>query len=328
MLMNRVPNIDKAVISVHCHNDLGLGVANSLAAVAVGARQIECTINGIGERAGNAAMEEIVMALKTRADVMPYHTGIDTTQIMKVSRLLSGITGFAVQPNKAIVGANAFAHESGIHQDGVLKNAETYEIMTPESVGLTKSIIVLGKHSGRHAFRERARDLGYDLGDNALQSAFKRFKDLADLKKEMFDEDIIALIDDQVVGDDDTIQLVSLEVKCGTVHNPPNASMTLNISGSESFCDATGDGPVDAAFNCIKALMPHEANLQLYQVHAVTQGTDAQAEVSVRLEEGGRTVNGMAADTDTLVASCRAYIMALNKLLVKRQKTAPDALSA
>ena len=200
--------------------------------------------------------------------------------------------------------------------------------MTPESVGLTKSIIVLGKHSGRHAFRERARDLGYDLGDNALQSAFKRFKDLADLKKEMFDEDIIALIDDQVVGDDDTIQLVSLEVKCGTVYNPPNASMTLNISGSESFCDATGDGPVDAAFNCIKALMPHEANLQLYQVHAVTQGTDAQAEVSVRLEEGGRTVNGMAADTDTLVASCRAYIMALNKLLVKRQKTAPDALSA
>lgn len=320
MLMNRVPNIDKAVISVHCHNDLGLGVANSLAAVAVGARQIECTINGIGERAGNAAMEEIVMALKTRADVMPYHTGIDTTQIMKASRFLSGITGHAVQPNKAIVGANAFAHESGIHQDGVLKNAETYEIMTPESVGLTKSNIVLGKHSGRHAFRERARDLGYDLGDNALQSAFKRFKDLADLKKEMFDEDIIALIDDQVVGDDDTIQLVSLEVKCGTVHNPPNASMTLKISGSECSYDATGDGPVDAAFNCIKALMPHEANLQLYQVHAVTQGTDAQAEVSVRLEEGGRTVNGMAADTDTLVASCRAYIMALNKLLVKRQK--------
>ncbi len=328
MLMNRVPNIDKAIISVHCHNDLGLGVANSLAAVAVGARQVECTINGIGERAGNAAMEEVVMALKTRADVMPYHTNIKTEHIMKASRLLSGITGFAVQPNKAIVGANAFAHESGIHQDGVLKNAETYEIMTPESVGLTKSNIVLGKHSGRHAFREKARDLGYDLGDNALQSAFKRFKDLADLKKEVFDEDIIALIDDQVVGEDDVIKLVSLEVNCGTVHNPPKAAMTLSISGAESSCDATGDGPVDAAFNCIKALVPHDANLQLYQVHAVTQGTDAQAEVSVRLEEDGRTVNGMAADTDTLVASCRAYIMALNKLLVKRQKTAPDALSA
>ena len=328
MLMNRVPNIDKAIISVHCHNDLGLGVANSLAAVNAGARQVECTINGIGERAGNAAMEEIVMALRTRSDAMPYYTGITTEHIMKASRLLSSITGFAVQPNKAIVGANAFAHESGIHQDGVLKNAETYEIMTPESVGLTKSNIVMGKHSGRHAFKDKVKDLGYDLGDNALQTAFKRFKDLADLKKEIFDEDIIALIDDQGAGASETIKLVSLEVNCGTVHNPPKAAMTLNIEGEEKTCDATGDGPVDAAFNCIKTLYPHDVRLQLYQVHAVTQGTDAQAEVSVRLEENGRTVNGMAADTDTLVASCRAYIMALNKLLLKRQKTAPEALSA
>lgn len=328
MLMNRVPNIDKAVISVHCHNDLGLAVANSLAAVKAGARQVECTINGIGERAGNASMEEIVMALRTRADVMPYTTSIVTEHIMKASRLLSSITGFQVQPNKAIVGANAFAHESGIHQDGVLKNAETYEIMTPESVGLTKSNIVLGKHSGRHAFKDKVRDLGYDLGDNALQAAFKRFKDLADLKKEVFDEDIIALIDDQGSGAEEALALVSLEVNCGTVHNPPKAAMTMRVLGREQSCDATGDGPVDAAFNCIKTLFPHDARLQLYQVHAVTEGTDAQAEVSVRLEEAGRTVNGMAADTDTLVASCRAYIMALNKLLVKRQKTAPEALSA
>lgn len=328
MLMNRVPNIDKAIISVHCHNDLGLAVANSLAAVKAGARQVECTINGIGERAGNASMEEIVMALRTRADVMPYTTNIVTEHIMKASRLLSSITGFQVQPNKAIVGANAFAHESGIHQDGVLKNAATYEIMTPESVGLTKSNIVLGKHSGRHAFKEKVRDLGYDLGDNALQSAFKRFKDLADLKKEVFDEDIIALIDDQGVGVEEALSLLSLEVNCGTVHTPPKAAMTMRVMGDEKSCDATGDGPVDAAFNCIKTLFPHNARLQLYQVHAVTEGTDAQAEVSVRLEENGRTVNGMAADTDTLVASCRAYIMALNKLLVKRQKTAPEALSA
>lgn len=328
MLMNRVPNIDKAIISVHCHNDLGLAVANSLAAVKAGARQVECTINGIGERAGNASMEEIVMALRTRADVMPYTTNIVTEHIMKASRLLSSITGFQVQPNKAIVGANAFAHESGIHQDGVLKNAATYEIMTPESVGLTKSNIVLGKHSGRHAFKEKVRDLGYDLGDNALQSAFKRFKDLADLKKDVFDEDIIALIDDQGTGAEEALSLVSLEVNCGTVHTPPKAAMTMRIMGQEKSCNATGDGPVDAAFNCIKMLFPHNARLQLYQVHAVTEGTDAQAEVSVRLEEDGRTVNGMAADTDTLVASCRAYIMALNKLLVKRQKTAPEALSA
>jgi 2-isopropylmalate synthase len=328
MLKNRVPNIDKAVISVHCHNDLGLAVANSLAAVKAGARQIECTINGIGERAGNAAMEEVVMALRTRQDAMPFTTNIVTEKITGASRLLSGITGFAVQPNKAIVGANAFAHESGIHQDGVLKNAQTYEIMTPESVGLNKSKLVLGKHSGRHAFKQKLSELGYDLGDNAINDAFKRFKDLADLKKDVFDEDIVALVDDEVLRHNDRIKLIDMEILCGTTHRPPKAEMTLEVDGEAKVHKATGDGPVDAAFNCVKALFPHEARLQLYQVHAVTQGTDAQAEVTVRLEEDGRTVNGQGADTDTMVASVRAYVNALNKLLVKREKTAPEALSA
>ena len=328
MLRDRVPNIDKAVISVHCHNDLGLAVANSLAAVKAGARQVECTINGLGERAGNAAMEEIVMALRTRADAMPFSTGIKTEDIMKASRLVSGVTGFAVQPNKAIVGANAFAHEAGIHQDGVLKHAGTYEIMTPESVGLKSSKLVMGKHSGRHAFIEKLKGLGYDLGDNAVQVAFKRFKDLADLKKEIFDEDIIALVDDEVVRTNDHIRMLSLEVLCGTRHQPPKAELELEIDGEAKACKGSGDGPVDAAFNCIKTLFPHEARLQLFQVHAVTGGTDAQAEVTVRLEEDGRTVNGRGADTDTMVASVKAYVNALNKLLVKRKKSAPEALSA
>jgi len=328
MLLERVPNIDKATISVHCHNDLGLGVANTLAAIEAGARQAECTINGLGERAGNASLEEIVMALKTRQDILPFTTGIMTTDIMKASRLVSAVTGFAVQPNKAIVGKNAFAHEAGIHQDGMLKHAGTYEIMTPESVGLTTSKLVLGKHSGRHAFTEKLKNLGYAIGDNAVQDAFKRFKDLADKKKEIFDEDIIALVDDEVVRANDKIQMISLEVVCGTVHRPPKAVLGLEIDGRVTSCTATGDGPVDAAFNCIKELFPHEARLQLYQVHAVTQGTDAQAEVSVRLEEDGKTVNGSGTDTDTMVASVKAYVNALNKLLVKRQKTAPKALSA
>jgi len=326
MVRNRVPNIDKAVISVHCHNDLGLAVANSLAAVEAGARQIECTINGLGERAGNAAMEEIVMGLKTRQDRMPYGTGVQTEHIMRASRLVSAVTGFVVQPNKAIVGANAFAHESGIHQDGFLKHASTYEIMTPESVGLNKSTLVLGKHSGRHAFREKLKDLGYDLGDNAFNDAFRRFKDVADVKKEMFEEDIIALVDDEVMRTNDHIKLVSLELTCGT--RTPEATLTLDVDGDVRTSTGSGDGPVDAAFRCIKALFPTEARLQLYQVHAVTGGTDAQAEVTVRLDENGRTVNGQGADTDTLVASVRAYINALNKLLVKREKTAPSALSA
>jgi 2-isopropylmalate synthase len=325
MLFNRVPNIDQAVISVHCHNDLGLAVANSLAAVKSGARQIECTINGLGERAGNAAMEEIVMALRTRADTMPFTTGIKTEDIMKASRLVSAVTGFAVQPNKAIVGKNAFAHESGIHQDGVLKHAETYEIMTPESVGLTQSKLVMGKHSGRHAFKEKLSELGYELGDNAVQDAFKRFKDLADLKKDVFDEDIIALVDDEVVRSNDRIKLLALEVLCGTEHRPPKAEMSLEIDGQQKSCKAVGDGPVDAAFNCVKQLYPHDAVLQLYQVHAVTQGTDAQAEVTVRLDENGKTVNGAGAETDTMVASVKAYLNALNKLLLKREKTDPSA---
>lgn len=328
MLFNRVPNIDKAIVSVHCHNDLGLAVANSLAALQVGARQVECTINGLGERAGNAALEEIVMALHTRRDALNFDTRIKTEEITKASRLVSGITGFAVQPNKAIVGANAFAHESGIHQDGVLKHAETYEIMTPESVGLTKSNLVLGKHSGRHAFKDKLKNLGYDLGDNAVQDAFKRFKDLADLKKEVFDEDVIALVDDEVVRDNDRIRMVGLEVLCGTAHVPPKAELTMEIDGKQHSCKGSGDGPVDAAFNCIKQLFPHDARLQLYQVNAVTEGTDAQAEVTVRLEEYGKTVNGSGADTDTMVASVKAYLHALNKLLVKREKTAPEALSS
>jgi len=325
---NNVPNIDKAIISVHCHNDLGLAVANSLAAVRAGARQIECTVNGLGERAGNAAMEECVMALRTRNDVMPQKTRIMTEEITRASRLVSTVTGFTVQPNKAIVGANAFAHESGIHQDGMLKHAGTYEIMTPESVGLNKSNLVLGKHSGRHAFKEKLKSLGYELGDNAVEDAFRRFKTLADMKKEVFDEDIVALVDDSVGSANDKIRLVSLELLCGTVHQPPRATVELDVDGDVRKVESTGDGPVDAAFNGIKEIFPHSARLQLYQVSAVTQGTDAQAEVTVRLEENGRTVNGQAADTDTMVASVRAYVHALNKLLDKREKSAPDAMTA
>ncbi len=328
MLFNRVPNIDKAVISVHCHNDLGLAVANSLAAVQKGAGQIECTINGLGERAGNAALEEIVMALKTRQDLMPFATGIKTENIMRASRLVSSITGFPVQPNKAIVGANAFAHESGIHQDGMLKNAQTYEIMTPESVGLGHSKLVMGKHSGRHAFREKLKELGYgEVGDNTLQQVFGRFKELADKKKEVFDEDIVALLDETVAETSERIRFVSLGIQCGS-KGPQKAELALEIDGKTTEATATGNGPVDATFSAIKALFPHEAKLQLYQVHAVTQGTDAQAEVTVRLEENGRTVNGQGSDIDTMVASARAYVHALNKLLTKRQKTAPAALSA
>jgi 2-isopropylmalate synthase len=327
MLRNRVPNIDKAIISVHCHNDLGLAVANSLAAVGAGARQVECTINGLGERAGNAALEEIVMALKTRHDRMPYTTGLKTEVITKASRLVSTITGFPVQPNKAIVGANAFAHESGIHQDGMLKHAGTYEIMTPESVGLNRSTLVMGKHSGRHAFKSKLKELGFELGDNALNDAFRRFKDLADKKKDIYDEDIVALVDDSVVRSNEHIKFVSLQVVAGS-KGPQKADLELEIGGVLRATSATGDGPVDACFNAIKQLFPHDAKLQLFQVHAVTAGTDAQAEVTVRLEENGKTVNGQGADTDTLVASCKAYVHALNKLLTKRQKTAPAALSA
>ncbi|MBF0561374.1 MAG: 2-isopropylmalate synthase [Alphaproteobacteria bacterium] len=327
MLFNRVPNIDKAILSVHCHNDLGLAVANSLAAVQAGARQVECTINGLGERAGNAALEEVVMAVRTRHDHLPFTIGVKTEAITKASRLVSAVTGFVVQPNKAIVGANAFAHESGIHQDGMLKHAGTYEIMTPESVGLRASKLVLGKHSGRHAFKEKVRELGYDLGDNAIEDVFRRFKDMADKKKDVFEEDIAALIDDAVVRVNDHVRFVSLEVVCGSRHRPPSAMLELEIDGVAKTATVGGDGPVDAIFVAIRTLFPHDAKLQLFQVHAVTAGSDAQAEVTVRLEEDGKTVNGQGADTDTLVAAARAYVNALNKLLVKRGKTVPLALS-
>ena len=327
MLFDRVPNIDKAIVSVHCHNDLGLAVANSLAAIGAGARQVECTVNGLGERAGNASMEEIVMALKTRHDAIPHATGVKTEYIMRASRLVSAITGFVVQPNKAIVGANAFAHESGIHQDGMLKHSGTYEIMTPESVGLTKSSLVMGKHSGRHAFKMKLKELGFELGDNAVNDAFRRFKDLADRKKDVYDEDIVALVDDEVVRGHDRVKFVSLQVIAGS-KGPQSAELELDIDGKRQLAKTTGNGPVDATFNAIKAMVPHTARLQLYQVHAVTEGTDAQAEVSVRLEENGKSVNGQGADPDTLVASARAYIHALNKLLTKREKTAPAAMSA
>ncbi|CAI8175733.1 MAG: 2-isopropylmalate synthase [Alphaproteobacteria bacterium] len=327
MLRERVPNIDKAIISTHCHNDLGLAVANSLSGVQAGARQVECTINGLGERAGNAALEEIVMALNVRNDAMPQWTNIETTSLARASKLVSSVTAFPVQYNKAIVGQNAFAHESGIHQDGMLKNNQTYEIMTPESVGISQTSLVMGKHSGRHAFREKIKALGYELGDNQLQEAFTRFKDLADRKKHVFDDDIVALVDDEVAKGADRVKLVSLRVIAGS-EGPQQAMLKLEIDGKESEIDSTGDGPVDATFNAINALFPHEANLQLYQVHAVTEGTDAQAEVSVRLEEKGKTVTGRAADTDTMVASARAYVSALNKLLIKREKQAPDSLTA
>lgn len=327
MLISKVPGADEVVFSTHCHNDLGLAVANSLAGVRAGARQIECTINGMGERAGNAALEEVVMAMNVRNDVIPYWTNIDAEMITRASKLVSGVTAFPVQYNKAIVGKNAFAHESGIHQDGMLKNNQTYEIMTPESVGLKESSLVMGKHSGRHAFREKIRELGYDIGENAFQDAFVRFKDLADKKKHVFDEDIEALVDDEMAQADERIKVVSLTVIAGT-GSPQKATITLDVDGAHHTSEATGDGPVDAIFNAIKDMVPHEARLPLYQVHAVTEGTDAQAEVSVRLEEGGKTVIGRGADTDTMVASARAYVSALNKLRVKRQKTAPGSMLA
>ncbi|GLI25390.1 2-isopropylmalate synthase [Xanthobacter flavus] len=314
----RVPNSDKAIFSVHCHNDLGMAVANSLAGLAGGARQIECTINGIGERAGNAALEEIVMAIDTRSDVLPYRTGINSKMLTRVSKLVSAVTSFPVQYNKAIVGRNAFAHESGIHQDGMLKHTQTYEIMTPESVGVSKTSLVMGKHSGRAAFRDKLKAMGYELGENALNDAFTRFKDLADRKKVVYDEDIEALVDQEIAVSHDRIKLLSLSVIAGT-HGPQRATMRVEVDGRVITEEAEGNGPVDATFNAIKALVPHQAKLDLYQVHAVTEGTDAQAEVSVRLEENGKVVTARAANPDTLVASAQAYITALNKLQMKRQ---------
>ncbi len=320
--------MDEITIATHCHNDLGMATANALAAVEAGARQIECTINGLGERAGNTSLEEVVMAMKVRNDILPYRTGIDTQRIMQASRLVATVSGFPVQFNKAIVGKNAFAHESGIHQDGMLKHAGTFEIMRPEDVGLNATSLVMGKHSGRAALRAKLEELGYKLGDNQLGDVFVRFKELADRKKEVWDDDLIALMQDQGTNAaNDRIQVKRLRVVCGT-EGPQTAALTLTIDGAEHSVEATGDGPVDASFRAVKALVPNAARLALYQVHAVTEGTDAQATVSVRLEEDGKIVTGQSADTDTVVASARAYVNALNKLLVRRLKTAPSAASA
>jgi 2-isopropylmalate synthase len=327
MLRERVPGADRIILSTHCHNDLGLAVANTLAAVRAGARQIECTINGIGERAGNAALEEVAMAIRTRPDVAPYTHNIETTRILRTSKLLATITGFDVQPNKAIVGRNAFAHESGIHQDGVLKNAATYEIMTPESVGWQKTSLVMGKHSGRAAFRDKLKALGYgDLGDNAVQVAFQRFKDLADRKKIVYDDDIVALVDDEVMRDHQRIKFVSLELWAGSKAKP-RALLELDVDGETSTAEALGDGPVDATFNALQAIFPHTAVLRLFSIGAITEGTDAQAKCTVRLEEDGKLVDGQGADTDTIVAAARAYIHALNKLVTKRARTEPKELA-
>ena len=319
MLLERVPNSDKAIFSVHCHDDLGMAVANSLAGVRAGARQIECTVNGIGERAGNASLEEVVMAMKVRNDAMPFWTGVDATMLTRASKLVSAVTSFPVQYNKAIVGRNAFAHESGIHQDGMLKHTQTYEIMTPESVGVKQTSLVMGKHSGRHAFVHKLEELGYQLAENQLEDAFVRFKALADKKKQVYDEDIEALVDEEIATAHDRIKVLSLTVIAGTM-GPQSATLTLDIEGKHITTQSTGNGPVDAIFKAIRELVPHDAKLELYQVHAVTEGTDAQAEVSVRLSENGRSFNAKGADPDTLVASAKAYLGALNKLTSKRNK--------
>jgi 2-isopropylmalate synthase len=313
------------VWSVHCHNDLGLAVANSLAAVLNGARQVECTINGLGERAGNAALEEIVMAVRTRRDIFPCDTRIDTTQIVPASRLVAGITGFPVQPNKAIVGANAFAHESGIHQDGVLKSRETYEIMRAEDVGWAANRMVLGKHSGRNAFRTRLKELGIEIeSEEVLNAAFARFKELADKKHEIFDEDLHALMSEEALAlDQEHYRLVFLKV-CSETGETPLARVMLSDNGVERTGTATGSGPVDATFKAIESIVRSGAELQLYSVNAITSGTDAQGEVTVRLQKGGRIVNGQGADTDIIVASAKAYIHALNRLQAPGERAHPQ----
>jgi 2-isopropylmalate synthase len=315
---DRVKDIDRAVISVHCHNDLGLSTANSLSAVLNGAGQIECTINGIGERAGNCSMEEVVMSLRTRSDIFHADTRINTEEIMRTSRLVTKITGISVQPNKAIVGANAFAHESGIHQDGLLKEKTTYEIITPESIGLHSTKFVLGKHSGRHAFKTRLQELGYVLGDEELNSTFERFKKLADQKKDIFDEDIEALISQDVTKVPEVYGLIDLHVVSG-INQKPTATVKLKIG--ENIIDGIehGDGPVDATYKAIASMTDTKSHLLKFEVKGITGGTDALGEVVVSLEEDGRTVRGHGADTDIIVASAKAYINALNKLAAKRK---------
>ncbi|NMC75263.1 MAG: 2-isopropylmalate synthase, partial [Geobacteraceae bacterium] len=318
-LKENVPNIEKAIISVHCHNDLGLSVANSIAAVQAGAEQVECTINGIGERAGNCSLEEFVMILRTRHDILPFRTNIVTEQITPASRLLSTVTGIVVQPNKAIVGANAFAHEAGIHQHGVMMEKSTYEIMTPESVGLKENVLVLGKHSGRHAFKKRLEELGYELDDEMLNKAFERFKALADLKKEIFDEDLDAIVADEVMRIPDKYRLSHITVTCGSFA-VATATVQMEIEGTPVRTAELGDGPVDATLKAIKKLTKNKAKLLQYMVEGITGGTDAQGEVTVRLADGNRTVIGRGSSTDIIEASAKAYINALNRLTVKADK--------
>ena len=326
-LIERIPNSDKAIFSAHCHNDLGLAAANSLAAVRNGARQVECTINGLGERAGNTALEEVVMAVKTRQDIFEVDTRINTREILAASRLVSNITGFAVQPNKAIVGANAFAHESGIHQDGVLKNRETYEIMRAEDVGWSTNKMVMGKHSGRNAFKTRLEELGIDFEtEQELNEAFVSFKELADRKHEIYDEDLQSLVTDNNTQrvENETYRLISLKVSTETGESP-QAEVTLWMEGSEASALATGSGAVDATFKAIELMVNSGSALQLYSVSNVTNGTDSLGETSVRLEKGGRIVNGQGSDTDIVTASAKAYINALNKLAVDVDKEHPQA---
>ena len=324
-LIKRIPNSDKAIFSVHCHNDLGLAVANSLSAVMNGARQVECTINGLGERAGNASLEEVVMAVRTRHDVFDCQTGIDTREILTCSKLVSSITGFPVQPNKAIVGANAFAHEAGIHQDGVLKNRETYEIMRAEDVGWTANRMVLGKHSGRNAFKSRINELGFDFtSEEELNDSFSRFKQLADKKHEIFDEDLQALISETgFESEDEYVKLISLKV-CSETGEIPNATVTLRVNNKEVIGSSSGGGAVDASLKAIEKLVNSKSTLELYSVNNITNGTDAQGEVIVRLEKEGRIVNGLGADTDIVIASAKAYINAVNKLHSPDQRRHPQ----
>lgn len=323
-LIERVPNADQVVWSVHCHNDLGLAVANSLAAVQAGARQVECTINGLGERAGNASMEEVVMAVRTRKDFFPVSTRIETVQIVPASKLVSQITGYPVQPNKAVVGANAFAHESGIHQDGVLKHRETYEIMRAEDVGWTTNRLTLGKLSGRNALRSRLQELGIVIeSEEQLNAAFARFKNLADKKQEIFDEDLQALMSDETTPPREHYKLVSLRV-CSETGEVPSAGITLTVDGAERQGEAPGSGPVDATFRAIETIVGSQAQLLLYSVNAITGGTDAQGEVTVRLSKGDRIVNGQGADTDIIVASAKAYVNAVNRLFSGVERVDPQ----
>ena len=316
-----MPNAKHAVSSVHCHNDLGMAVANSLAAIANGAGQVECTINGIGERAGNTSLEAVVMGLRTRTDFYRADTQVRTEEIAKTSRLVSKITGMVVQPNKAIVGANAFAHTSGIHQDGLLKDKTTYEIMRPESIGLVESQMVMGKLSGRHAFRQRLEELGYKLSEDEVNHAFERFKKLADQKKEIFEEDLEVIVSEELAKMADRITLKSFHVASGT-DRVPTATVELEIDGTAVTQAGTGDGPVDAVYRTIAAITQTKSKLLMYVVKAITGGTDAQGEVSVRVQEDGRTVSGHGADTDIIMASARAYLNALNKLAYLAAKQA------